>query len=106
MLTTCMQDLRRALGDDARQPQYIATVHRRGYQFIAEVTALAETALEAPDGGTVSPGPPEAAPSAVSSDLLGTDALPGTVAPPAVEPEGAFAPSMGPFPPSSALPSA
>jgi DNA-binding winged helix-turn-helix (wHTH) protein len=106
VLTTCMRDLRHALGDDARQPQYIATVHRRGYRFMAEVTALAETALEAPDGGTVSLGPPEAAPSAVSSEPLGANALPGTVAPPAVEPESALAQATGPLPPSSALPSA
>ena len=37
VLTTCMRDLRRALGDDARHPQYIATVHRRGYRFVAAV---------------------------------------------------------------------
>jgi DNA-binding winged helix-turn-helix (wHTH) protein len=38
VLTTCIRDLRRTLGDDARQPQYIATVHRRGYRFVAAVT--------------------------------------------------------------------
>jgi DNA-binding winged helix-turn-helix (wHTH) protein len=81
VLTTCMRELRRALGDDARQPRYIETVHRRGYRFMAKVTALTETALEAPDGRTVSPGPPEAAPSAVSSESLGADAQPGPVAP-------------------------
>src|SRR5262249_16712830 len=37
VLTTCMRDLRRALGDDARQPHYIETVHRRGYRFVAAV---------------------------------------------------------------------
>lgn len=37
-LTTCIQELRRVLGDDARHPQFIETRHRRGYQFIAEVT--------------------------------------------------------------------
>ena len=37
VLTTCMRALRQALGDDARQPQYIATVHRRGYRFVAAV---------------------------------------------------------------------
>jgi len=31
-------ELRRALGDDARDPRYIETVHRRGYRFIASVT--------------------------------------------------------------------
>src|SRR5207247_5682915 len=29
--------IRRALGDDASQPQYIATLARRGYHFIAHV---------------------------------------------------------------------
>jgi DNA-binding winged helix-turn-helix (wHTH) protein len=37
VLTTCMRALRRVLGDDAWQPQYIATVHRRGYRFVAPV---------------------------------------------------------------------
>jgi len=32
-----MRALRQALGDDARHPQYIATVHRRGYRFVAAV---------------------------------------------------------------------
>lgn len=36
-LTTCIQELRRALGDDARQPVYIETRHRTGYRFIAAV---------------------------------------------------------------------
>src|SRR5215831_14830114 len=30
--------LRRALGDTAQAPRFIATVHRRGYQFLAPVT--------------------------------------------------------------------
>lgn len=34
-LTTCIQELRRALGDDARQPRYIETRHRFGYRFVA-----------------------------------------------------------------------
>jgi DNA-binding winged helix-turn-helix (wHTH) protein len=37
-LVTCVQELRKALGDDARQPHYIETRHRSGYQFIAEVS--------------------------------------------------------------------
>ena len=31
----CIRELRKALGDDARVPQFIETVHRRGYRFIA-----------------------------------------------------------------------
>src|SRR6516164_4405592 len=34
-LTTCIQELRQALHDDARKPRYIETLHRRGYRFIA-----------------------------------------------------------------------
>ena len=37
-LTTCIQELRRALGDDARQPRYIETRYRYGYSFVAPLT--------------------------------------------------------------------
>src|SRR5689334_11194139 len=38
-LTSCIQELRRALSDDARQPRFIETRHRRGYRFIAPISA-------------------------------------------------------------------
>jgi adenylate cyclase len=34
-LTSCVRELRRALGDDARLPRFIETRHRRGYRFVA-----------------------------------------------------------------------
>ncbi len=34
-LSSCIQEIRQALGDDARQPRYLATVHRRGFRFLA-----------------------------------------------------------------------
>ncbi|HEY6182282.1 MAG TPA: winged helix-turn-helix domain-containing protein [Terriglobales bacterium] len=37
-LTTCIQELRKALADDAKQPRFIETRHRRGYQFVAPLT--------------------------------------------------------------------
>jgi TolB-like protein/Tfp pilus assembly protein PilF len=40
-LTTCILELRHALRDNAKQPRYIETVHRRGYRFIAPVAAPA-----------------------------------------------------------------
>src|SRR5215470_3195248 len=40
-LTVCIRELRRALGEAAQEPQYIETVHRRGYRFIAPVAARA-----------------------------------------------------------------
>src|SRR6266566_2327699 len=37
-LTSCIQELRRALEDDAKQPRFIETRHRRGYQFVARLS--------------------------------------------------------------------
>jgi len=36
-LVTCIQELRKALGDDSKQPLYIETRHRMGYRFAAPV---------------------------------------------------------------------
>jgi DNA-binding winged helix-turn-helix (wHTH) protein len=36
-LVTCIQELRKALGDDSKQPLYIETRHRLGYRFAAPV---------------------------------------------------------------------
>src|SRR4029453_5766474 len=38
VLKTSMTELRKALGETAKAPQWIATVHRRGYRFMAPVT--------------------------------------------------------------------
>jgi len=46
-LSSCIRELRKALQDDARQPRYIQTLHRRGYRFVGSVVSS-----EAP-----SPGP-------------------------------------------------
>ena len=40
-LTSCIQELRRALEDDAKQPRFIETRHRRGYQFVARLSSSA-----------------------------------------------------------------
>jgi DNA-binding winged helix-turn-helix (wHTH) protein/predicted ATPase len=45
VLTTAMRELRRALGDEARTPTFIQTVHGRGYRFVAPV---AETSAPPP----------------------------------------------------------
>src|SRR6266571_8802114 len=37
VLTTCMREIRQVLGDEAKAPQFVETVHRRGYRFIAAV---------------------------------------------------------------------
>jgi len=43
-LTTCVQELRDALQDDARQPRYIETLHRRGYRLLVPLVRIAPPA--------------------------------------------------------------
>jgi DNA-binding winged helix-turn-helix (wHTH) protein/Flp pilus assembly protein TadD len=60
-LAQAVSELRQALGDDAAAPQFIRTVARRGYRFIAPVTVLGEgQATPAADGR---PGIPDAEPA-------------------------------------------
>jgi DNA-binding winged helix-turn-helix (wHTH) protein/predicted ATPase len=46
VLTTAMRELRRALGDEARTPKFIQTVHGRGYRFVAPVTETSAPTTE------------------------------------------------------------
>jgi len=48
VLRSCIRELRTALEDDARQPRYIATVHRRGYRFVAKVQSP-ESKVQGPE---------------------------------------------------------
>ena len=40
VLKVCLSEIRKALGDVAKTPRFIATLHRRGYRFIAPVRVL------------------------------------------------------------------
>jgi adenylate cyclase len=53
-LTTCIQELRRALADDAKQPRFIETRHRRGYRFVAPLAPSIgqETQTDLPSPGS------------------------------------------------------
>jgi DNA-binding winged helix-turn-helix (wHTH) protein len=46
VLKSQILEIRKALGDDARHPRYIETVHRRGYRFNAEVLERTPTTSE------------------------------------------------------------
>jgi DNA-binding winged helix-turn-helix (wHTH) protein/tetratricopeptide (TPR) repeat protein len=55
VLANAVYELRRALGDDARSPRYIETVHRRGYRLIAQVRREPGVEPEAPRSSAPSP---------------------------------------------------
>ena len=57
VLKTCVREIRQALQDNPKAPQYIETVHRRGYRFIAAVTRRQFSAVShlIADGGTPAP---------------------------------------------------
>lgn len=65
VLSICIRDLCRVLGDDPKQPHYIETVHRRGYRFLAPVAGQ-EASLPAPGAALV-------------ADTLAPPAAPGLV---------------------------
>ncbi|CAN5126135.1 hypothetical protein BH24PSE2_BH24PSE2_15960 [soil metagenome] len=87
--------LREVLGDDARQPRYIASVRGRGYRIVAPVTPLADAAE-----------PAEAPPTAPAASLRGRLAAGAAAA--AAMIAGAFwffDPVPPPQPPAAAAPS-
>src|SRR5215469_9135117 len=52
-LTVCIRELRGVLGDDARQPRYIETVHRRGFRFVGKVVSLEHPVARRKEGPSI-----------------------------------------------------
>jgi DNA-binding winged helix-turn-helix (wHTH) protein/predicted ATPase len=89
VLTNRIAELRQALGDEAKRPRFIATVHRQGYRFVAPLhpPAAAPPLAAARDDrarAAPRPGPPPALPRLVGREAelahvhrLYTDALHG-----------------------------
>jgi DNA-binding winged helix-turn-helix (wHTH) protein len=50
-LASCIQELRGALGDDSKRPQYIETRYRRGYRLMVSATSVVDLPPGAPLGG-------------------------------------------------------
>jgi TolB-like protein len=55
-LTSCIQELRKALSDDPKKPRFIETRHRRGYRFVAEVAPSGDQAATAPPAPSAQTG--------------------------------------------------
>src|SRR5215475_3012830 len=53
VLTVAIRELRRVLGDQARRPQFVETVHGRGYRFIAPVTVEEPSPERSQSAGTL-----------------------------------------------------
>lgn len=47
-LTSCIQELREALHDNARKPRYIETLYRRGFRFLGEVASSQHSVVSSP----------------------------------------------------------
>src|SRR5712692_9192010 len=70
-LTSNIQQLRKSLGDNARQPHFIETVARRGYRFIAPVATDELTrSLEGGELDTVQARASGATQGGVGADVL------------------------------------
>ncbi len=67
VLVQCVVEIRRALGDPAKHPQYVQTIPRRGYQFLTPVRRF-EPGL----GGS----PIEVHPSTTAREIASTDVVP------------------------------
>lgn len=64
-LTSCIQELRQTLQDDARAPRFIETVHRRGFRFLVGCST---------DGLGIDKGPVEPLPAPLAAPIVGRDA--------------------------------
>lgn len=67
--------LRRLLGDDPKEPTYVATVPRLGYRMVASVSPWVEEAIAKPIVPTVAPMPSE---SEVSTAAIPNGSRPGS----------------------------
>ena len=65
VLMVCIRELRRVLDDDPKAPQFIETVHRRGYRLIGNITVTHGSRGATSSTLSLQPVPPRVAPPAV-----------------------------------------
>src|SRR5262245_57832563 len=102
-LTNAVTQARKALGDTGQTQQYIQTVRRRGYRFLAPLTVRppAETAAASPPPATPWPAAERGQdPAAAGSPPAAVQAAPPAAVPPAPDP-ARRAPTTGPGPPAA-----
>src|SRR5688572_25915262 len=61
VLTRCISELRRALGDDRGTPAYIQTVPKRGYRLVGTVVVSVDEAAPPAEAAGAAPQTPAAA---------------------------------------------
>jgi predicted ATPase/DNA-binding winged helix-turn-helix (wHTH) protein len=66
VLTVCIGELRKVLGETAQAPHFIQTVHRRGYRFMGQLPTV--TAPASPASAPALPLPPSAPPLLVGRE--------------------------------------
>jgi len=81
-LNSAVKKLRQALSDDSENPRYVETLYRRGYRFIAPVTA--------PMTGLVTSSPMNGAANSAANQV---ELVPGLAAPSPAMPQPVIAPS-------------
>src|ERR1044071_3356218 len=74
VLKDIIRQIREALGDEAKSPQFIETAHRRGYRFIGQVREEAELEAQAsPDEVTDASFPPQSFTPTTPVGVLGRE---------------------------------
>jgi TolB-like protein len=57
-LNFCIAQIRSALGDDAAQPRFVRTLHKRGYAFVCPIDTSSSSAALAGSHATIAPESP------------------------------------------------
>jgi DNA-binding winged helix-turn-helix (wHTH) protein len=74
-IKVCVSEVRKALDDGAKTPQYIETVHRRGYRFIGIGSSKSsEGTADAAPAPRTPPSPQPATPTSPPAPIAGRDA--------------------------------
>lgn len=77
-LLQCITEVRKALGDDPRQPRFIRTVPKRGYRFLPSVHRIPGSSRPTPCPDDPQPSPAEQAPPGLALSAPQADPAPAS----------------------------